>query len=125
MLATKQSSIGLLAFILLGIILSGCVSGERSAGDLDAFAQCLTDEGAVMYGAYWCPHCADQKEGFGTSVDLIKYVECSLPGGKGQTAECNDAGITGYPTWEFKDGSRLSGNISHSTLAEKTGCSLT
>ena len=34
-----------------------------------------------MYGAYWCPHCAHQKELFGAEAwSLIPYVECSLKG---------------------------------------------
>src|SRR3989344_3569664 len=36
-------------------------------GKYDPFAQCLTDNGAKMFGAYWCPHCSDQKKMFGSS----------------------------------------------------------
>jgi len=32
----------------------------------DAFAKCLASKQAKMYGLYWCPHCIDQKEMFGT-----------------------------------------------------------
>lgn len=32
--------------------------------------------------------------------------------------------IEGYPTWIFKDGSRLTGEIPLPTLAEKTQCAL-
>ena len=32
-----------------------------------------------MYGAYWCPHCAEQKEVLGSSYRFV-YVECGVPG---------------------------------------------
>tara|TARA_Y100001968_G_scaffold286084_1_gene286504 strand:- start:27 stop:398 length:372 start_codon:yes stop_codon:yes gene_type:complete len=31
-------------------------------------AEHLTKEGVVMYNAYWCPHCHDQKEMFGKKL---------------------------------------------------------
>jgi len=92
--------------------------------DLDSFAQCLTDEGATFYGAFWCPHCNTQKEMFGASMDAVNYVECSLPDGKGQTEVCKEAGIRSYPTWRFADGSELKGAQPLSKLAAKTSCEL-
>ena len=77
-----------------------------------------------MYGAYWCPHCNDQKALFGVSWKKIDYIECSLPGGQGQKQECTVAGITGYPTWEFSDGTRESRVLSLEELADKEGCPL-
>ncbi len=93
-------------------------------GQLDSFAVCLKDNGAVFYGAFWCPHCQNQKKMFGNSARKLPYVECSNPSGNGQLQVCADKKIEGYPTWEFADGSRLTGEIPLSTLAEKTGCSL-
>jgi len=90
----------------------------------DAFATCIKNSGAVFYGAYWCPHCNNQKEAFGTSKDLIPYVECSTSDGKDQMQVCKDKQITGYPTWVFADGSRLSGEVPLETLAQKTACTL-
>ncbi len=94
-------------------------------GQYDKFAQCLTDKGAKFYGASWCPHCAEQKRLFGTSMKHIAYVECALPNGQqGQTQACTDAKIDSYPTWVFADGSRLNGEQQPSALAAKAGCSL-
>ncbi len=95
---------------------------QRTPGKLDGFTTCLKDKGAVFYGAYWCPHCQATKAMFGKSAKLLPYVECSLPGGKGQTQTCNDKGITGYPTWIFADESRLNGELTLNQLAEKTSC---
>jgi len=112
---------------LLFAIKTGNFSGTKEpsgSGIYDAFAQCITDSGAKFYGAFWCPHCQDQKKEFGDSAHLLPYVECSTSDSVGQTQECKDKGITGYPTWIFKDGSELSGKVEMKTLAEKTACIL-
>ncbi|NMF85224.1 vitamin K epoxide reductase family protein [Nodosilinea sp. P-1105] len=86
-----------------------------------ALAQHLTDTGAIFYGAWWCPHCQDQKQLFGqAAAQLINYVECSQSDGQSQTPECQEAGITGYPTWEI-NGERLSGAQSLQALAQRSG----
>ena len=90
----------------------------------DTFTTCLKDAGAIFYGAFWCPHCQNQKKLFGSSEKLLPYVECSTPDGNSQTQICIDKKITGYPTWEFQDGSRLTGEIPLAQLAEKTSCVL-
>ncbi len=86
-------------------------------------AQCLKDAGATFYGAFWCPHCKRQKELFGKEgVAALQYVECSTPDGNSQTQICKDKKIESYPTWEFKDGTRLTGEVSLADLAKKTSC---
>ncbi len=100
------------------------VSKNSEPGKLDIFAQCLKDKGAVFYGAFWCPHCQNQKTMFGKSQKLLPYVECSTPDGKGQLAVCKEKNVTGYPMWEFSDGSRESGEVSLEKLSEKTSCPL-
>ncbi|MFA5830555.1 MAG: thioredoxin domain-containing protein [Candidatus Paceibacterota bacterium] len=95
-----------------------------AAGRYDVFAQCLKDSEAVFYGAFWCSHCQEQKKAFGDSARLLPYVECSTADMKGQTQICKDKKITGYPTWIFKDGSKLSGLVEMNELSQKTGCAL-
>lgn len=85
------------------------------------FAQCLTNEKVTMYGAWWCPHCAAQKQLFGSSFKNINYVECSEPDGQTQTPACKAAGITSYPTWQFADGTRVEGDQTFDQLAQKSG----
>lgn len=114
---------GIAALIVLPLVLFS-LPGVSGPGPLDGFAKCLGEKGAVFYGAFWCPHCQNQKRMFDTSAQYLPYVECSLPSGRGQTQECTDKGITGYPTWVFADESRLSGEIPLKDLAEKTGCEL-
>ena len=99
-------------------------SRPQKPSKLDGFATCLKDKGAVFYGAFWCPHCKEQKDMFGKSAKLIPYVECSTPDGKAQTAICISKKIEGYPTWEFADGSRMSAVMKPQDLAEKAGCAI-
>ncbi len=97
---------------------------KATPGQYDGLATCIKDSGAKFYGAFWCPHCQATKAMFGKSVKKLPYVECSTPDGKSQLQVCKDAGIDGYPTWVFPDGSRLSGEQSLETLAEKTMCTI-
>lgn len=121
--------VSVIGLLLVGIVATAIIrikssSGPITPGKYDTFATCLGDKGAKFYGAYWCPHCAAQKKLFGTSVKLLPYVECSTPDASGQTQICIDKKIASYPTWEFADGSRLTGEIPLAQLAEKTSCTL-
>lgn len=100
------------------------VSIKNTVGKYDAFARCLTARNAVLYGAFWCPHCQSQKAKFGESVKYLSSVECSTADGKGQLQICKDQNITAYPTWKFSDGTTQLGDVSLETLALKTGCTL-
>lgn len=92
----------------------------------DAFARCLKDRGATMYGAYWCPHCQDQKKMFGASFEFAPYVECGVQGDtRARTQVCQDAGIKHYPTWQFPPtGERVERVFELEELSERTGCPL-
>lgn len=113
--------------LIVGVIVTVIVrstTAPSGPGKYDAFAQCLKDKGAVFYGAYWCPHCQEQKKLFGSAVKLLPYVECSTANGQGQLQVCKDKNISGYPTWDFADGSREGGKLSLEALSEKTSCPL-
>lgn len=106
------------------ILLIVVANRDRGPSPYDSFAQCLTEKGVKMYGAWWCPHCSKQKALFEGSFEKINYIECSAPGSRTMNQVCKDAGIGGYPTWDFGDGSRLSGEQTLAELSEKTGCTL-
>jgi hypothetical protein len=91
---------------------------------LDAFAKCLTAKQAKMYGAFWCPHCEEQKEKFGSSFQYAPYIECGIKGSKGIEPVCTQAGIKRFPTWIFADGTRVEGEHELDFLGQETGCSL-
>jgi thiol-disulfide isomerase/thioredoxin len=114
--------LAVLALIVGGVVMS--LSINRGPGKLDSFAQCITDSGAVYYGAFWCPHCQATNKMFGKSKKLLPYVECSTPDGQGQTQECKDKNITGYPTWVFEDGNILTGERTLEELATASKCGL-
>ncbi len=120
--------ISIIGLLVLGVVVSVLVgaNGERTTGPgkYDALAQCLTDKGAVFYGAFWCPHCQAQKKMFGSSAKLLPYVECSTLDGKSQLPICKDNGISSYPTWTFTDGTKMTGEVPLAQLATKTQCSL-
>jgi hypothetical protein len=114
--------------VFIGILIFGFFSffdKETIPGEYDEFASCLTENGFKMFGAYWCPHCLDQKEMFGNSWEKINYIECSLPNKGGQTVACSNEGVESYPTWEYADGTRVLGVQSFSVLSEASGCPLT
>lgn len=113
-----------IALLAVALIVGGIIWSAQAPGQYDAFAQCIDESGATFYGAFWCPHCQDQKAIFGKSERLLPYVECSTPDRRGQLPVCQEAGITGYPTWEFADGSRISSVLSLEQLSRETGCSL-
>ncbi|HVY01371.1 MAG TPA: hypothetical protein VHA12_01250 [Candidatus Nanoarchaeia archaeon] len=113
--------IGILVLAVIALVFIGNVN---KPGQYDEFAQCLTDAGFKFYGAYWCPHCIEQKEMFGNSASKLPYVECSLANRAGQTQACISAGITGYPTWGLPSGKKVEGKLSFQELSSLSGCSL-
>lgn len=117
--SAKISTIAALAALLL----TAC--GDSIGDRYVDFAKCLAEKNAVMYGAYWCPHCANQKALFGPQgFEKINYVECDPRGKNAKPEICVDKKVKGYPTWIFADGSRTAGEMTLNQLAEKTTCTL-
>ncbi len=127
-------------FIGIWMIVLGLVSGTvihqpaapaatiqpevTQASDLSAntLASCLNKSGAILYGAYWCPHCADQKEYFGAAVSGLNYVECDAKGPQGDPDLCQSEGIEAYPTWKMPGKPSLQGAQTLQQLAAWSGC---
>jgi glutaredoxin len=117
--------------VLLGVLIVAAVAGayfigrHRHASHLNAFAQCLSDRQVKMYGAYWCPHCAEQKEILGAAFAYVPYEECGIQGSRtAEASECLQAGVRRFPTWQFSSGERREGVMQLKALSEKSGCSL-
>ncbi len=90
-----------------------------------ALARYLAEIGAKEYGAYWCPHCHDQKMLFGReAAKLINYFECDPKGqnSRAEICQATAANLQGFPTWEIK-GQFYSGTKSLEKLAELSGYS--
>lgn len=124
----KNKKLEKIVSILVAVVVIGGLSfflyqKSQVPGEYDELAQCLSESGVVMYGAWWCPHCKAQKEEFGKSFKFINYVECaSGRASEGQNQKCDDAGIKGYPTWKFVDGTVLEGEQSPNKLAKIVQC---
>jgi uncharacterized membrane protein len=108
------------ALVILVLHLNYSAPQAEPAGPEDpairALAEHLTKEGALFYGASWCPHCQEQKRLFGASASRLPYIECSLSGPKGpQASACRSAGVRSYPTWVI-NGRAVQGQVL--TLAE-------
>jgi glutaredoxin len=88
----------------------------------DALGRCMASKQVKMFGAYWCPHCADQKEILGKSYRFV-YEECGVPGSHAEQEECKAQGVKVFPTWRLPDGSLKPGVFSAQELSDKTGCS--
>lgn len=72
---------------------------------------------AKMFGAFWCPHCADQKKLFGIqALSEMPYVECAPEGPSPQLELCQTeltkaseklrpiiGRDAGFPTWKIGD----------------------
>ena len=115
-------SIAIIIFAIVNVGSKNVASENNGPSLYDKFAQCLTNKGAVMYGAAWCPHCQEQKKTFGSSFKLIKYVECP-----DNTQLCIDKGIQGYPTWLIDTkviSEGFGGDKSMKELSDATGCPL-
>ena len=100
------------------LVVVGCSNGNVDPGELDSFAQCLTEKNVKMFGTEWCSHCKNQKAMFGTSFQYVDYIDCDK-----NKEVCNAAEITGYPTWEV-EGKLYPGEQQLNNLASLSGCEL-
>jgi len=124
----KQNKIitGIAVILCLFIVVFAALNVDgknKTPGLYDTFAQCLTDKGAVMYGAEWCAHCKEQKAVLGDSFRFIKYIECP-----DNIQFCINKGIKGYPTWLIGTSTKqiegFDKNKTMKELSEATGCPL-
>ena len=112
-------------FVIIFVLLFYWVySYVTSPGEYDDLAKCLTEKRVNFYGAFWCPHCSEQKQLFGKSIKYVTYIECSTPDRSSQTQICISENITSYPTWEFPDGAKVSGFLSLKELSSRSGCQI-
>jgi len=109
----KSKKVMIISSLVVVLIIVGVgfsfVNSQKPAF-LDDFAKCLTEKGAVMYGASFCKYSSAQKGMFGNSAKFIDYRDFS---------ENSDVRIT--PTW-FIDGNKYENVQSLDRLASVTGC---
>ena len=113
---------GVMAAVVTGVAV-GCSSPPDDLATQTyewQLANHLSQSGAVMYGAHWCPHCADQKAMFGDAAAQVPYVECDAGGENPQPELCQAKNLQGYPTWEV-EGELYPGVQSLDALANLSG----
>lgn len=116
-----------LLYVVILVLFAGAFFAGRYYKDhkYDSFARCLASKNAKMYGLYWCPHCADQKEMFGAAFRNVPYVECAMKDKPGELAPaCKAAGVKLFPSWQFAGEQPREGVLSLEALSDKTGCNL-
>jgi len=86
-----------------------------------SLAEHLDKIGAKMYGAWWCPHCFDQKQLFGKAAfQKLPYVECAPEGINPNPDACIKAKVESFPTWVI-NGKTYSGTTELKQLAKYSG----
>jgi len=106
--------LGVLIVLIIGTIYSieyikGMGNGEEEE------LKCVAEK-SILYVSKTCSHCANQKLILGDGLQYFELIDCAE-----DTAACQEAGITGVPTWEI-DGELYPGVRSVEQLKELTGC---
>lgn len=97
------------------------ISPQDKQANLEVnFAKFLTKNNVVLYTAWWCSHCHDQKDLFSKeALKELNIVECSEPDEYTFNEVCKAKDITGTPSWEI-DNQIFAGTQSLAELAELT-----
>lgn len=119
---TKKKNIGsIIAFVLIILVFASFIVysfvSKNGGTSPEKVAQCLSEKGAKLYASQFCPHCQEQKKLFGDALSKVEVVECST-----KLDECQNAGITAYPTWVI-NGRKFLGTKDMKTLYEIADCS--
>lgn len=92
----------------------------------DTLAQCMTENGVLMYGSFRCGVCAKTRAMFGDSFKYITEIECHPQGENPQTALCLEKKVEGTPTWvrdiDGVEVNRAVGFLTIEELREFSGC---
>lgn len=80
-------------------------------------AKHLADTKAVMYGAFWCGACQEQKARFGSAAKDLPYVECDAKGVNARPDLCRQVGVKSFPTWVI-NGEKREGVMTLNQLAD-------
>ena len=119
----KTIPVGLILALVLHLHYAGVWGKSTGPEDpkVRALAEHLAKKETKFFGAYWCPHCQEQKEMFGASAERLPYIECSPLGADYPQAKiCDEARIQRYPTWVI-DGRRYEGVLTRDELARYSG----
>lgn len=91
-----------------------------------ALARCLTEKGATLYVADWCPYCNRLLDDFGPSATQLRITHCFDD--RSDAAACEKFNLPGVPIFLMPDPEnpkkmvRLVGYASMRSIAEWSGC---
>ena len=107
-----------IALVIIVLIGSFSIVNANKSGPLDDFAKCLSDKGAVMYGALsWCKYTQAQKAMFGKSFNHLNYIDYT------EYPEEQFGKIKKIPTWII-NGKAYENVISIDKLSQLSGCEI-
>lgn len=126
----RRLGLGLLFAVIVTVLSGGCLVLRPPPAvkappprDPVALAQCLRERHYLVYGAWWCGHCDDQKKIFGVAgLPALNYTECYPDKGTDETPECQAMKFAKFPTWVLPDGRRISHFLTLDQLAALSGC---
>ena len=119
----KSNKLAAIGFVVLLVMTTGCSSLNPAKKESKiALAKHLKQQGAKMYGTYWCVACNGQKKWFGEEAfSQLTYIECDPAGEKQQANLCRQLNITRFPTWEIGGKLYCQGGCSLGELADVSG----
>ncbi len=111
---SKKTKIYFLIFLVIVVGISYYFYwSSQQPGQFDDFAKCLTEKGAIMYGAIeWCKYTKEQAAMFGNSFKHINYKNYK-----------EIEGIKLTPTWVINN-ERYERVQSFEKLSALTGCTI-
>lgn len=117
----KQNIFSLIIIIAVFLMVGFLVfySPKKAMGELDEFARCLTESGAVFYYTETCPFCIQEKNSFGDSFYLLESVNCTI-----NYQACVRENIEAVPVWIFNGDQRFIGLQGLERLSGISNCPL-
>lgn len=98
----------------------GSPAEGEAAPDLVQFARDLAANGVDFFGSSSCPACTAQRDLFSDGRDDLPFIEVTNPDGTfNSVAAANN--ITQVPTWDFPNGTRLTGVQTLQALSDASG----
>lgn len=95
------------------IILAIIIINNKGSSVSEETAKCI-GENSVLYVRLGCPHCKEQEDIFGKSLQYLKIIDCFY-----EEDKCSE--IKYVPTWVI-EGKQYTGVLDIEKLKELTGC---
>lgn len=102
---------------------SSLVGEGEDAPNLVEFAKALQQAGVRFFGADWCPLCTEQKNLFQDGKSYLPFIEMTNPD-RTRNATAISENVTQYPTWEFANGTRVTGVQTLAQLSALSGVAI-